>query len=914
MKRYIAAVFFVCALAVMEARAAYLENIPVTLSQPDGTYLSCYASGDEYCNYYHDLDGRVLLQDETGWYVYAALENGKVEPSEVKAGEVQLFSQMEFATGDQVTSAAQSNKNEMEETGLSKGVIENIVLFIRFADEEEFVTPELKQETDFLFNTSQQSMQAYFSQVSEGALTVRTNLVGGDLVCSYQDSHPRAYYEPYHAVTNPQGYTNGQQMARERELVENALAYGKDYVEANFTADQIDENGDGAVDNVCFVVSGEVAAWSNLLWPHMTSMVMDTTWQGKTIKSYNFQLEQYLFTQQQGSGVLVHEFMHTLGFPDMYRAQGSLHPVGLWSVMANHGTWPQYPTVYEREQYGCWEPQVVEIEKDGTYTLQKSTATQGVLAYRIPHPKRVNEYFMVEYRKRGGNWENTFSADGLLVYRVNEAARNGLDGNLNGPPDELYVFRKGADTQEQDGLLYYPTAMDAESYGTSQQSESYVADSVHFSNGQGSGIVFSDIKVEGDSLTFTVTGVPQWRSMKGSGSKFDPYRITNEWELQLVRRNLDAYYRLECDIDLLEAFAPIGTEDAPFTGHFDGNGKTVSGIKIMESSEDSGFFGVIGKEGVVKNLKLQLAAAVVSSWDGDCGAFAAENHGRIIQCASSGGQVVGYGNYHNAGGLVGKNSGTLLRCSSIDVDMASADPAYIFGNTGGLVGSNTGMIRDCYSTNSVVSGRYAGGVAAVNAGTMANCYSSGEITASQCGGLVYRNEKGATIENCYFTGTTSSRAGLGVYNAGWAENCYYTNGTGGFLRLEAGGSSAGVLRVEAVNQEQRQALNFNESVWKDNGTLKEEILAYVEADFERTTAALNVQISNVDYDQGTVWILLKEMDIYGAVVDIFLRQVEPSESEPVQTQSFPLNRSAYAQVYIWDGENLYPLKNTTLIQ
>ena len=107
MKRYIAAVFFVCALAVMEVRAAYLENIPVTLSQPDGTDLSCYASGDEYCNYYHDLDGRVLLQDETGWYVYAALENGKVKPSEVKAGEVQLFSQMEFATGDQVSSAAQ---------------------------------------------------------------------------------------------------------------------------------------------------------------------------------------------------------------------------------------------------------------------------------------------------------------------------------------------------------------------------------------------------------------------------------------------------------------------------------------------------------------------------------------------------------------------------------------------------------------------------------------------------------------------------------------------------------------------------------------------------------------------------------------------------------------------------------------
>ena len=54
------------------ADAAYLCNVPVQVKQPDGTILSCLASGDEFYNWLHDKDGYTIMRNAaTGFLVYA---------------------------------------------------------------------------------------------------------------------------------------------------------------------------------------------------------------------------------------------------------------------------------------------------------------------------------------------------------------------------------------------------------------------------------------------------------------------------------------------------------------------------------------------------------------------------------------------------------------------------------------------------------------------------------------------------------------------------------------------------------------------------------------------------------------------------------------------------------------------------
>ena len=69
------------------AHAAYLRNIPMTVSQPDGTILHCFASGDEYFNYLHDSDGyTIMIHPQTGYYVYAEKREGKLVATNYIAG------------------------------------------------------------------------------------------------------------------------------------------------------------------------------------------------------------------------------------------------------------------------------------------------------------------------------------------------------------------------------------------------------------------------------------------------------------------------------------------------------------------------------------------------------------------------------------------------------------------------------------------------------------------------------------------------------------------------------------------------------------------------------------------------------------------------------------------------------------
>ncbi len=229
--------------------------------------------------------------------------------------------------------------------------------------------------------------------------------------------------------------------------------------------------------------------------------------------------------------------------------------------------------------------------------------------------------------------------------------------------------------------------------------------------------------------------------------------ISSAADLQKIRDDLAGNFKLANDITLSGDFDPIGSEENPFVGILEGNGKTISGLQIAQADEDYvGFFARIGRtddeedydaaaNGLVRNLKLELV-------DGDgenpsitgkeyVGAVAGQSHGRIENCSAEGGYIKGDG---YLGGLVGGNSGSITNSSAsgaVDLsgEVESGGNRHLY--LGGLVGSNSGSI-----TNSSASGRvessvtiesdrlwyiYIGGLVGSNSGSITNSSVSGTV-------------------------------------------------------------------------------------------------------------------------------------------------------------------------------------------
>lgn len=191
--------------------------------------------------------------------------------------------------------------------------------------------------------------------------------------------------------------------------------------------------------------------------------------------------------------------------------------------------------------------------------------------------------------------------------------------------------------------------------------------------------------------------------------------ITNWYELYHVRDDLSESYILMNDLDENTegyedvnsgmGFPPIST----FTGTFDGNDHTISGLTINAPSYDNlGLFG--GMNGVVKNLGIINANItgkdVVATIVGVLG-------GSVTNCYSTG--IVTGRSW--VGGMVGWCQGAVTNCYT-DVSITSSN-----SRAGGLIGSNYSTITNCYSVGSVVGVYNVGGLVGLNNnGSYVNCY------------------------------------------------------------------------------------------------------------------------------------------------------------------------------------------------
>lgn len=311
--------------------------------------------------------------------------------------------------------------------------------------------------------------------------------------------------------------------------------------------------------------------------------------------------------------------------------------------------------------------------------------------------------------------------------------------------------------------------------------------------------------------------------------------ISTAADLQDINDNLDGDYVLDGDIDLTDcldggSWTPIGTSQDPFTGTFDGQGHSITGLTINDTDfENQGLFGYVGSDGTVRNLTVSGTVSVsVDSGDSvSVGGVVGQNNGGTVTNCHNTVEISGSSSGDNGdsifvGGVVGYNSsGTITNCSNtstVSGDGSKGDNIYV----GGVVGYNSkGTVTNCSNTGTVsgngsVNGFYGdsisvGGVVGENSGigTVENCYNTGTVSsdnsAATIGGVVgyfiYDNDsKQGTVENCYNAGEVkgSARNAGGVvgfehiikeevtvtncYNTGAVSGGSYVGGVVGYFK------------------------------------------------------------------------------------------------------------------------------------
>ncbi len=212
----------------------------------------------------------------------------------------------------------------------------------------------------------------------------------------------------------------------------------------------------------------------------------------------------------------------------------------------------------------------------------------------------------------------------------------------------------------------------------------------------------------------------------GDGSLSDPYLISSARQLNAIRNNLAASYKLAANIDLSEYdWVPIGTALTPFNGTFDGSGYEISNLKI-DLPDDSyvGFFGYVTNSEAnnpnIFNLKLSVDNINGNSYIGSLIGYGVNVNlsevyvtTKITASSTSTGYI---------GGIIGYADNSNINKASVTGNING-----IGGNIGGVVGYLDGDITYSYNEANVYGDTYTGGIVGYIVGNIQNVYNLGSI-------------------------------------------------------------------------------------------------------------------------------------------------------------------------------------------
>lgn len=286
----------------------------------------------------------------------------------------------------------------------------------------------------------------------------------------------------------------------------------------------------------------------------------------------------------------------------------------------------------------------------------------------------------------------------------------------------------------------------------------------------------------------------------------------------------DKTVRLGGDLDMGgKEWTPIGNNNTTsggmtykFSGVFDGQGYTISNVKIDDAANfNRGFFSYL-EEASIEDLTLQIDIAGGKSYIGGVAAVAQDSSFENITVKGSISRAENASSATSyVGGIVGstKNSVTISNCTnemSINAEVSAEDASYHNSSyVGGIVGNAVKAdLRDCVNRGKIGGGYAVGGIVGqtfTNASSIVRCVNYGDICANRsgttksysAGGILGYSYKSDEIKDCANFGDISAN----VYSAGGIVGCAYATGAsiqncynaGAVKNRYATGCAAGII-------------------------------------------------------------------------------------------------------------------------
>ena len=216
------------------------------------------------------------------------------------------------------------------------------------------------------------------------------------------------------------------------------------------------------------------------------------------------------------------------------------------------------------------------------------------------------------------------------------------------------------------------------------------------------------------NVTISATTTTASTSLSGSGTSEDPYILNNsaDWATFAANvnagTNADSYYKLSdaWDNSTIAATATVGTESKPFTGTFDGNGKTLNVVISETTTNGTAPFRCISGGAVVKNLTVagtvtgttHAAGLVGFSKDGTD-----EKPNTIENCTVNANVTVNTGSNKHMGGVVGHGIQSYLKIKNTVFSGTMTSGGHYAGGLQGWSDGNHLTIDNC-----IFNGSYSG--------------------------------------------------------------------------------------------------------------------------------------------------------------------------------------------------------------
>jgi len=390
----------------------------------------------------------------------------------------------------------------------------NLVVFIRFSNDMQI--SQHFNSIDSMFNCKApdyHSVYNYFDASTYGNIHYNTRYAGqvsGNSIHAYRYTRPRAYFLPY-SNSNLNGYQDdvqtGSVSKREAELLAAAIKNIRSSGNIG-QYDVFDGDGDGFIDNVTFIIKGDIDESSPILTPHQNIFPQDSVDQpvqlnGKLLHSFCVNFEAA--SPETFKTAAQHGLLYSLDVPYLYHTDNYLNvsPTSLWDMMGNPYVMSQTNMMFKSKYLHVAEP--IQITEDGTYTLYSNATSAEQSCYFIKSAKDSSQWFTFEFRNKEDLFDNGIPETGLVIGRWNSNVA--LNGNAlfdnAGNPHQYWVFRPGSDSDIENGdvsRMCFSTASGRTSFGPATDPHPYLADGTPENSFE-----ITEIQEYGDHLTFRVT-------------------------------------------------------------------------------------------------------------------------------------------------------------------------------------------------------------------------------------------------------------------------------------------------------------------------------------------------------------------------------------------------------------------------